>query len=90
MPTLPVYANVTGMPYGSAPVAELLEQQVNHPVRWEQIISHMAADGVDTYLEVGVGNVLQKLVLRILPNCRAFAVSTPDELDAVRKELALC
>jgi [acyl-carrier-protein] S-malonyltransferase len=64
--SIPVYANVTAKPVRKAEeIRELLYQQLTSPVRWEEIIVNMAADGAQSFLEVGPGKVLQGLVKRI-------------------------
>ncbi|MGN1085324.1 MAG: ACP S-malonyltransferase [Lachnospiraceae bacterium] len=86
VPSLPVYANLTATPYAGS-VRETLQAQINHPVLWEKTILAMAAEGVDTFIETGVGNVLQKLIDKIVPGSRSFAVETMEQLEAVRAEL---
>ena len=81
-PTLPVYANATAEPY-AGDMRALLAHQLAHPVLWERTIRAMSAAGVDTFIETGVGNTLQKLVSRILPDAKAYAVGSPDEVKEV-------
>ncbi len=69
-PALPVYANLTAKPY-EGNVAEMMTNQVNHPVRWTATVKNMNADGIDTFYETGVGDVLKKLIARTLPECTA-------------------
>ncbi len=71
LPELPVYANVTGRPYAD-PCKKLTEEQVNHPVRWQETIENMAADGIDTFIETGAGKVLCGLISRIVPEARVL------------------
>lgn len=85
-PALPTYSNYTGKLY-TDDVPTLLERQVNHPVRWEALVRRMARDGVDTFVEVGAGAVLQKLVRRILPEAAAYAVENMEQARALGKEL---
>lgn len=86
LPTRPVYANLTATPYTSD-VAYLLEQQMTHPVLWDQTIRNMHKDGINTFIEVGVGTTLQKLVAKILPTCRSFHVETCADAAAVAEEV---
>ncbi len=66
---IPVYANVTAKPAQEASeIRELLVRQLTSPVRWEESIANMAADGATTFVELGPGKVLQGLVKRIVPN----------------------
>lgn len=84
-PKIPVYANFTAAPYGS--VAETLSEQMNHPVRWEQTILRMAEDGFDTFIETGVGNVLAKLIGRILPEAKVYTAETAEDCAKVAEEV---
>lgn len=85
-PSLPIYANLTAATY-EANVRETMCAQVNHPVLWERIILSMAEQGVTTFIETGVGNTLQKLVEKIVPEAKAYAVETKEQLDKVLAEL---
>lgn len=85
-PEIPVYANFNAAPYGQ-PVAKTLSQQMNHPVRWEQTILRMAEDGFDTFIETGVGNVLAKLITRILPEAKVYTAETAEDCAKVASEV---
>ena len=80
-PTVSVYANRTGEEY-SEDIVSVLREQMNHPVLWENTIKQMAEDGFDTFIETGVGNVLSKLITKILPNARIY---TADSMEACKK-----
>ncbi len=65
---IPVYANVTAAPVQrSSEIRDLLFRQLTNPVRWEESVKNMAADGASAFVEVGPGKVLQGLVKRIAP-----------------------
>ena len=85
-PEITVYSNYTTEPYGEN-VLELMENQINHSLRWQESIERMAADGFDTFIEVGVGDTLKKLIKRILPDARVYSVSNMEELQKVKEEL---
>ncbi len=57
---------------GAAARAELVEH-LTTGVDWVRAIEVMAADGIDTYIEVGPGRVLTGLTKRIAPEARAIA-----------------
>ncbi|GMQ59527.1 ACP S-malonyltransferase [Vallitalea sediminicola] len=46
-------------------VKTLLTKQVVSPVRWEETISRMIDDGVDTFIEIGPGKTLSSFVKKI-------------------------
>lgn len=85
-PALPLYSNLTGRPY-EGDARALIAGQVKSPVRWQAIIEAMAASGVDTFLEVGVGKTLTGLVQKINPALRALPVDSRAALEALRAEL---
>lgn len=77
-----VYSNVTAMPY-EGDYKALVRKQVENPVRWQNIVENMIADGVDTFIEVGVGKTLTGLIKRINSDVRAFKVETPADIEAL-------
>lgn len=65
-PKVPVYMNVTGKSSNNPDeIKELLLKQLTSPVRWEESIRNMSAEGITGFVEVGPGKVLQGLVKRI-------------------------
>lgn len=82
-PALPVYSDVTAKPY-EGDYKELVRAQVESPVRWQQIVENMVADGVDTFIEVGVGKTLTGLITRICPDVRAFKAETPEDIEKIK------
>ncbi len=65
-PKIPVISNVDARPHDdSEEIRQLLIQQVLHPVRWEESMRHLLAEGFDSYYEVGPGRVLRGLLRRI-------------------------
>ncbi|MFI5251510.1 MAG: ACP S-malonyltransferase [Bacteroidota bacterium] len=63
---IPVYANVTAKPASSASdIRQLLVEQIDHPVRWEETIEAMGGAGATRFIEIGPGKVLQGLNKRI-------------------------
>ena len=64
--TIPVVANVTAHPVSKPDeVRAELKAQLTSPVRWTDSIRYLAAQGVDSYVEAGPGDVLLGLVKRI-------------------------
>lgn len=81
-PETAVYSDVTAMPY-EGDYKALVRKQVENPVRWQSIVENMIADGVDTFIEVGVGKTLTGLIKRINSDVRAFKVETPADIEAL-------
>ena len=62
--TVPVYANCSARPYAddTETVCDTLASQLVSPVQFVDELEHLYAAGVRTFVEVGPGNVLTKLV----------------------------
>lgn len=87
-PLIPVVANATAEPVTTAAQArEAITRQMTSPVRWTASVSRLVSDGVGTFLEVGPGQVLTKLITRIAPEASARAVGAPAELQKVIEEM---
>lgn len=84
LPSLPLYANVSGLPYlGDA--AQLLANQVKSPVRWQKTVENMLKDGYDTFIEVGAGKTLSGLISKIGGARRICNVC---DLDSLKETLS--
>lgn len=80
-----VWANMTGEPYPTDPdqMAQVLAAQPAHAVLWTHTLEGMRVQGFDTFVEVGPGKTLTKLVQRTLEDVRALSCETPDQLADV-------
>lgn len=86
---VPVVTNVEAAPEISAErLRELLVEQVTSPVRWTDVVARLAAEGCDTFVEIGPGNVLAGLVRRQLPEAKVLSVSDPAQVESARAVLA--
>ena len=86
VPQIPVYANYTAQPYASAEpqqvIPRLLHKQIINPVRWNETIKNMVADGIEIFVEVGCGKTLSKLVSKIHPAAVCYNVEDKASLEA--------
>ena len=81
-PAIPVVANVDGLPKTDAASAvEALIRQVSSPVRWEEVVRRLIADGARTFVELGPGTVLSGLIRKIDPAVTAMSVENVQGLD---------
>ena len=85
-PVIPVYADLTGLPYNED-IKSTLTSQIDHPVKWETIIRNMIDDGVDTFVEIGPGKTLVRLIKRISSDVRLFNVLVPEDLEKLVAEV---
>lgn len=88
-PEITLYSNYTAKPYPSekSEMVEIISNQASHNVRWEEIIRNMAANGADTFIEVGAGTTLSKLVAKTLSDVRIFNVGDADTLKSTAQQL---
>lgn len=87
-PDITAYSNYTAKPY-DGDFANLLKNQINHPVHWEAIIKSLLENGFDTFIEVGVGNTLQKLCCKIAANdnIKCLKCECAEDIAAIKEQL---
>ncbi len=66
----------------------LLAQQVSAPVRWQQSMEHMIAEGVDTFVEIGPGKTLEGFLKKIDKEKRVLHASVWEDVDKLVQELS--
>ncbi len=87
-PAIPCYSNVDAIPYKEdADVAAQLCRQAESPVLWEQTLRNMAADGVDTYVEVGPGTTLSKFVSKTLGEVNIYSINSLEALNTFKEDM---
>jgi len=87
-PSIPVVANVTASPVSSgAESRELLGRQITSPVLWALSMKRLVDMGIDTFVEVGPGAVLQGL-LRSYGGLRVFGTGNAEALETVLRDLS--
>ncbi|MYD88522.1 MAG: ACP S-malonyltransferase [Acidobacteria bacterium] len=87
-PAAPVVANVDAEPKRTGREAvEALIRQVSAPVRWEDVVRRLVADGVTTFIEVGPGGVLSGLIRKIDRSVSATCVHDPSSLESAETTL---
>jgi [acyl-carrier-protein] S-malonyltransferase len=81
-PAVPVIANWSARPVTEAEaVREALLRQLTSPVRWQESVEYLAAQGVDTFVEVGPGRILSGLVKRTVPGAKVYNVEDRASLE---------
>lgn len=70
-PVCPIYSNVTAEPTTDpATIKQNLVDQLISPVRWTQTLENMSSNGIEEFVEVGPGKVLQGLVKRTVKTAK--------------------
>jgi [acyl-carrier-protein] S-malonyltransferase len=80
---MPLVNNVTAARIsGAAEVQEGLIRQVSAPVRWKQVIEELAQQGVTTFVEVGPGKVISRLVRQTIRSAETVQIGNRAQLEA--------
>ena len=79
-PQIPVYANLTALPY-TDDVASTLEAQIKSPVKWQETIENMIDNGYTDFIEVGAGKTLCGLIKKISKDVRVYSVEDEESLN---------
>jgi [acyl-carrier-protein] S-malonyltransferase len=87
-PKIPVMANVDAEPKRDARAAiEALVRQVSSPVRWEDGVKRLIAEGVTRFVELGPGAVLSGLIRKIDRTVMVMNVEDAEGLRAALDQL---
>ncbi|MEA3485744.1 MAG: ACP S-malonyltransferase [Candidatus Aerophobetes bacterium] len=62
-------------------VKKALGKQLNHPILWEDCMRKLVQDGVEVFVEVGPGKVLQGLMRRIDRKAQVLGVEKPEDME---------
>ncbi len=88
--SIPVISNIDARPYQADLIGANLANQITHPVQWTKSIQYLLTQGETDFEELGVGQVLTKLLAEIkthpLPNAGASPASTASTTNAQRKQ----
>lgn len=90
-PDKAVYFNVTGEKYSGEDIEDTLVKQVSSSVRWEDIIRNMINDGIEVFVEVGVGKTLVSFVKKIAKEMKAdvetYNVQEKEDIDKLLEKI---
>ena len=81
-PIMPVIGNVSAAPLSTPKeIRADLRAQLAERVRWTETIQWLLAQGVDTFVELGSGNVLTSLVKRVNRKTKRISLGTPEDFN---------
>jgi len=88
-PKVSVIANVTARPHEEpVDISRRLVEQVTSPVRWEESMRYLLAQGFSRFIELGPGKALSGFMKRIDANAQLLNVADTASLEATREALA--
>lgn len=80
--SVPVISNVSAdVMTEKAEIKEKLIEQLYSPVRFEESINKLIAEGVTIFIEIGPGKVLSGLVKKVNRRLKTIAVSDPETIE---------
>ena len=83
-PTTPVIGNVSAKPLTSVEeIKKDLQAQLTSRVRWTETIQYLLEEGVDTFVELGTGNVLCGLIRRIEKEVFRIPFGKPSDITNI-------
>ncbi len=85
---IPYVTNVTAeLVTDNGDIRELLARQIYSPVRWQQSVERMIAEGADTFVEIGPGKTLTGFLRKINRDVAAYNIETVEDMDEVLGKL---
>lgn len=84
---IPVVHNITGTEINDLSIKDILMKQIKSSVYFEQSINYMVEKGVDTFIEVGPGEVLAGHVRKTNPNVKVYSVNNEVSLNKLLEEM---
>jgi [acyl-carrier-protein] S-malonyltransferase len=80
---VPVVANVTARPVTEPEeIRRLLVEQVYSPVLWEDTVTWLIGQGVDTFIEIGSGSVLAGLIKKTDKGVATYSLNSLEAVNA--------
>jgi [acyl-carrier-protein] S-malonyltransferase len=73
----------------AAELGPSLVEQISSPLYWEDSIKHLAAEGFDTFIEIGPGKVLSGLVKRISKDVKVLNVEDQKSMNDTLSALGI-
>jgi [acyl-carrier-protein] S-malonyltransferase len=78
-PVTPIVANIQGKILTTAEdIRQHMADQLCLPVEWTRSVREMIESGVDTFVEIGPGQVLSRLIKKISRDVRALTLGEPE------------
>jgi [acyl-carrier-protein] S-malonyltransferase len=87
-PATPYMSTVSARVEDAQRIAGLLAEQLTAPVRFTQAVRGLVKDGVETFVEIGPGQVLGGLLRRCDRSLRTISVGDPESLRKLQETLS--
>ncbi|KJY41852.1 hypothetical protein VR41_10665 [Streptomyces sp. NRRL B-1568] len=81
-PAVTVIANCTAQPYTAENAADLMLEQIDHPVRWRETVESLLALPDPQFVEIGESTILTSMVRQIRRDAKPAGTPAPRQLAA--------
>ena len=79
-PNVDVIANYTANIENQSEIKGNLLKQITNRVRWRETMLNMEANGIDTFVEIGISKVLSGMILKTCPNVKVFTINSIENM----------
>ncbi len=86
-PSIPIVMNCNAQYLNEKDLFIVMKKQIESSVYFEDSVKLMIKDGVDTFIEIGPGNVLTALVKKIDPNMKVITINKLSDLNNLKGEI---
>lgn len=81
----PIVYNLLGKTKGVENIKDIMTKQVMSTVKFQESIEFMINKGVDTFIEIGFGNVLKGFVKKVDKNIKVYTVNNLETINEIEK-----
>lgn len=82
---IPIVYNLLGKTKGVENIKDIMTKQVMSTVKFQKSIEFMINKGVDTFIEIGFGNVLKGFVKKVDKNIKVYTVNNLETINEIEK-----
>ncbi len=83
-PAVPVVFNVSAkLAANPEQIKAYLVSQVSNPILWEQSMRTLIAEGIDSFIGLGPGNSLSKMMKRIAPELENISIEEAEDIEKI-------
>ncbi len=85
---VPVVYNLLGSTRKNEEIKEIMINQVKSPVKFQESVEYMISQGVDTFIEIGFGDVIKGFLKKIDRKVIVYSANDVETIKALKEELS--
>lgn len=83
---IPVVYNLLGSVRNNEDIKTIMTKQVKSTVKFQESIEYMISQGVDTFIEIGFGDVIKGFLKKIDRKLKVYSINNIESIKAFEKE----